>query len=482
MNMAGPHTTLEPSPDGNPPRPRVALLSLALPTVAQMASYTVMQFADTIMLSRVSDVAATAVGQAGMIVFSFMGFGIGVLLVVNTLVSQRYGARDYSMCGKYMWQGIWFGLIYGLLLLPMLPVAYYVFKAAGHEPALRGLETTYFHIALAAASIKFISLAMAEFLIATNRPRAPLMAAVMSMIVNIPAAYILIFGHLGLPAMGVRGAAWGTNFALLVEMLTLAYFVFFRTDRLRYGLHLWRPARTLMMRLLRVGIPSGVQVVTDIAAWTAFMVVVIAEFGTEAMAANTFAFRYMSVSFMPAVGISAGVTALVGRYIGMGKPDISQKRANLGFMVTLGYMATCAVGLFVGRHWLIGLFSSDPEIIRIGAIVLTVMAIYQLFDAVYVIYIGALRGAGDTFVPAVFTATMCWSITVLGGWLVGHYFPQFGVAGPWTMAAIYGAILGIFIFVRFQRGGWKKLDLEADSTSDKLRGFDPVMDPATIPS
>jgi hypothetical protein len=77
---------------------------------------------------------------------------------------------------------------------------------------------------------------------------------------------------------------------------------------------------------------------------------------------------------------------------------------------------------------------------------------------------------------------MCWSITVLGGWLVGRYFPQWGVAGPWTMAAIYGAILGIFIFMRFQRGGWKKLDLEADSTSDKLRGFDPVMDPATIPS
>src|SRR5439155_8400853 len=164
-------------------------------------------------------------------------------------------------------------------------------------------------------------------------------------------------------------------------------------------------------------------------------------FGTKGMAANNYVFRYMAVSFMPAFGISTAVTALVGRYIGRGMPDVAVHRAHLGFAVAVTYMLGCA-GLFVvARHQLIGLFSGDAEVLKLGATLLIFAAIYQLFDAMYIVYYGGLRGAGDTFVPAVATATLCWSITVLGGYLVARFARDLGPKGPWIVATAYGAIL-----------------------------------------
>src|SRR5688572_27398935 len=101
----------QPAPADTPRRPLVELLLLALPTIAQMASYTVMQFGDTFMLSRVGDVQATAAGQGGMLTFAFISLGMGVLFCVNTLVSQAFGKGDHAACGRFLWQGVWFGLI-----------------------------------------------------------------------------------------------------------------------------------------------------------------------------------------------------------------------------------------------------------------------------------------------------------------------------------------------------------------------------------
>ncbi len=195
-------------------------------------------------------------------------------------------------------------------------------------------------------------------------------------------------------------------------------------------------------------------------AWSLFVTWVLAQFGTVAMAANTFMFRYMVVSFMPAFGCATAVTALVGRYIGMGRPDIAEQRANLGFLVTAAYMLGCGLLFFLGRHQLIAVFSNDPEVQRVGATLLSFAAVYQFFDALYIVYNGALRGAGDTLVPAVATGVLCWGITVFGGYAIARMLPQLGPAGPWMVATIYGVILGVFMYSRFRAGGWKKIHLE----------------------
>jgi MATE family multidrug resistance protein len=188
------------------------------------------------------------------------------------------------------------------------------------------------------------------------------------------------------------------------------------------------------------------------------------------MAAGVFMFRYMVVSFMPAFGLSQAVTALVGRYIGMGRHDLAAARAHLGFVVTAMYMVCCGIVFFIWRRELIGVFRPTDAVLAMGMTLMVFAAIYQFFDAMYIIYNGALRGAGDTAIPALVTAGLCWGITVVGGWIVAHRFSRLGVAGPWTCATVYGIILGIWMFRRFRRGTWKRIRLEDDApiANDKL--------------
>jgi MATE family multidrug resistance protein len=452
--------------------PIVELLSLAAPTVAQMASYTLMQFIDTLMLSRVGETEATAAGNSGLLAFSIISFGVGVLWVVNTLVSQAFGRRDCNACGRYLWQGIWFGLLMSALLAPMLPIAPHMFRWFGHDPQLVRNESIYLRIVLAATVFKMIGTTFWQFLLATDRPVQVMIATVTGVAVNAVAAWAMLFGHFGLPKMGVAGAAWGQNVGVFVEMCFLIYFATRPRFRRLYNLGDWKLRRAEMGTLVRVGIPSGLQITADVLAWSLFSVWVMGAFGTTAMAANTFMMRYMVLSFMPAFGISTAITALVGRYIGRGEPDVAVQRANLGFALTAVYMVSCGLFFFLGRNVLIHLFTSDPQVLRTGAMLLVFAAVYQFFDALYITYNGALRGAGDTLVPAIATGVLCWGITVVGGYVIARSFPRFGPVGPWTAATIYGIILGLFIYLRFRRGAWRRIHLERDSGPDRVPGLD----------
>jgi MATE family multidrug resistance protein len=129
-------------------------------------------------------------------------------------------------------------------------------------------------------------------------------------------------------------------------------------------------------------------------------------------------------------------------------------------------MVLAGLVLFLLRYRLMAVFSPHPEVQRIGATILVFVAIYQLFDAMFIVYVGAARGAGDTLVPAVVQAILVWSIVVGGGAIIVKVAPHLGVAGPWTLATIFGAILGIFLLIRFRRGGWQSIDLAAATTSN----------------
>jgi multidrug resistance protein, MATE family len=448
--------------------PIVELLVLAAPTVAQMASYTLMQFTDRYMLARVGDLQAAAAGTAGITYFAVVGFGFGVLLVVNTMVSQSFGRNDLTATGRYLWQGIWFALVFGMVTLLMRSHAEQIFLAMGHERRMADIEATFMRVIALSGAAKLMTTAMSQFLLGLQRPVIVLVATVLGIVANLFFNWLLIYGNWGFRALGVAGSAWGTNAAIMVELLVMAAFIFRPAFARIYATFDWRIRLDMLGRLLRVGLPAGFQLICDICAWTIFMNVIVARFGTAALSANSFAFSYMHVCFMPAIGVGQAVTALVGKYIGMGRPDLAARRAHLGFGVCAIYMVLAGLALFMWRYPLIGIFSSDPAIQRIGAQLMMFVALYQLCDAMFVIYVGALRGAGDTLVPAVVQATLVWTIVVGGGLLTSRYAPQYGVTGPWTLATIFGGILGIFLLTRFLRGGWKNIRLHGDGDDDAV--------------
>src|SRR5438105_11805762 len=160
------------NPTAQSQHPLKELMKLAGPTIAQMLSYTAMMFIDTLMLSRVGDDAAAAAGTAGLFSFALISFGFGVLMLVNALVSQSFGRKDYAECGRYLWQGIWWAIGFAILILPLIPFMSKVFVLLGHESHLAALEGTYFRIVIAASITKLVSTAVGDFLLAINRPNS----------------------------------------------------------------------------------------------------------------------------------------------------------------------------------------------------------------------------------------------------------------------------------------------------------------------
>jgi len=442
-----------------PPRPIIELLELAVPVVAQMASYTAMQFIDMLMLSRLGDAPAAAASNAGMVTISVLAFGMGMMTIVNTLASQAFGRREFGHCGRYLWQGIWVALAYSLLAMMLVPLAGPIFGMFHHPANLVAMESRYFYITVLATFVKLAAMALGQFMLAINRPGAVLLAAVLGVSVNAGAAWCLVLGHVGFHSHGIAGAAWAQNIGTTTELLLLIAMACQKSIR-AYGLADFRPRRASLKLLLSIGLPAGLQFIGDIFAWTLFINLVMGLLGEVAMSANTYMMRYMMVSFMPAVGISTAVTALVGRYIGRGQPDIAMRRAYLGFTVSTIYMLFCGIGFYSFRHQLISLFSHDPQVQRVGAIYLIYAAVYEPFDSMYIIFVGALRGAGDTLVPAVMVATLCFTLCVGGGVYVAKYVPQLGYGGPWMAATLYGIISGVFLLVRFARGRWKNINLQ----------------------
>lgn len=438
-----------------PRSPIAEMLAIAIPTVLQMASYTVQQFTDVLMLSVVGDAHATAAAVSGLAAFCTISFGFGILTLVNTMVGQAFGGGRMAECGSHLWQGIWVAVAYGLLVMPLALAGDAIFGFVGHSDELRQLEIIYYEIVIAFVLVKMLATALGNFLIAAGRAQVVLASAVAGVVVNILANYVLIFGHLGFPAMGVAGAAWGTNLGVLYELLLLAVVAFGGPMRRRFSTLSWRPHARRLGELVRYGVPSGFQITADVVAWMLFMFVVMNEFGQAALAANNYMIQYMKISFMPALGLGTAVCVLVARYVGAGRPDLAADRAHLGFKVGAAYMVICGLGFVLFSESLMRVFTRDDEVIRMGRILLVFCAVYQLFDAMFIIYSNALRGVKDTFWPATVQIVLCWVLVVGGGWLVAIHGSQWGIGGPWAIATVYGIALGFYLLLRFKAGRWK---------------------------
>lgn len=460
--------------------PVAEVWTIAWPTVLTMTSYTIMQFVDSLMVAQVGPVEVAAQGNGGIWAFAPLAFAMGLLTVVNTYVSQHLGAGRPQRGAAYGWAAIWMSfIIWFLVMLPWAAALPWVFGAMGHSEELRKMETGYGQILLVGCLVILISRGLHHYFFGMHRPKIVTTSAISGNIVNVGMNYVLIFGEDGLPALGlpgipgvpalgVYGAAIGTVIGCVVEMIIpLAVFLgpsFNRT----YGTRaMWRPRVQPIRDILRIGWPASVQFGNEITCWAIFMSVLVGRFGEAHLAAGWAAMRFMHLSFMPIIGFSVATTSLVGRYIGAGEPSTGVSRTRLAMGMAVAYMAVCAVIFIVFRHELIGLYvraeDVDPamvdEIVRIGAILLICIGIFQTADAVGIVYTGGLRGAGDTVVPGLLTIVYSWMFIVLGGWLFTEFVPQIESLGPWIALAVYLTVYSITMAVRFESGRWRSIRL-----------------------
>jgi MATE family multidrug resistance protein len=266
---------------------------------------------------------------------------------------------------------------------------------------------------------------------------------------------------------GISGSAWGTVIATAVELaIPAAVFLSGRFAR-EYGTReAWRPSWGHFKDIVRLGWPGGAMFANEMACWGFFMVYLVSHFGPAHASAGWAAHQYMSLSFMPAVGMSVATTALVGKYIGMGRHDLAEHRFWLALKISAVYMGLCGVVFVVFRQPLIGLFveaRASPELaaemVRLGSMMLIATAAFQLFDAGAMVTSGALRGAGDTVFPGIATIVASWVVIVGGGLALTHGVPEWESLGAWIAAAVYIMVLCVVLLARFMCGSWKKIRL-----------------------
>ena len=277
-------------PDINPKRrrsPMAEILAIGLPSAATMLSYPLMQLVDMGMVSRLGPDAVAAQGNGGMAVWVLCGGVIGAMSVVNTYVSQNLGAARPERTAAYAWNGLWICALAALVMLPLIPLTPRYFALYDHSDEIQRLETVYAQISLAGAFFMMASRTIHQFFYGVHRPRVVLVTAIAAHTTNIVLNYALIFGHFGLPALGVAGAAIGTLAATVIEF-ALPMVLFLSPSYARvYGTRShWRLRPGPIRDLVRLGWPAGLQSANEMICWKIFMLKFVGEFGALHSAAS----------------------------------------------------------------------------------------------------------------------------------------------------------------------------------------------------
>lgn len=470
---------LQPEGDRSPLR---ELLAVAGPAVVTMISPAIMQFTDAIMVARLGPTAVAAQGNGAMATFIVMAVIAGLLSVVNTFAAQNFGAKRYERCGRYGWTAFWLSLWFAILAAPLAFVVEDFFRLIGHgkgSDAARDLlrmETQYAAILLAFAVFpSSVARGLGQFFYGIHRPNVVMVSTIVANLVNILASYLLIFGVAGLPALGVAGAAIGTVIGHVVEMLIPFALFLSREFDAKYATRVtWRPAWEPLRETLKLGWPAALHFGNEVACWGLFMAWVVPaavdeEHAPAAIAASYIALNWLKLGFLPVVGLSFGVTAVVGAQIGKGNPDAASHRAMLGLRIGMLYMVVLGVAMLALRVPMAQIFVdkdaalADPDLaaktLAAGAKIIALMAIFQAFDALGIVMGGALRGAGDTTWPGLVVVGTAWGILIGGGFLAGRLAPSLGSVGPWIAAGAFLGISGLALFWRFKAGKWRTFDI-----------------------
>jgi MATE family multidrug resistance protein len=431
---------------------------LAYPVVLSNLSVTLLQLVDTAFVGRLGPTELGGVGYAGVWYWTALCFFMGTATGVQTFVSQAHGAGRERDCGAWAWHSMYsLAPVAGVTLLVFAVVFPYLLGLLGPSADLQGVATDYIRPRAFGGGAAVAGMALASFFRGIGDTRIPLWAMLAANVINGVLDYGLIFGNLGMPEMGVAGA----GVASATAEWTYAGLLLFAFRRKRvdgpFRTAPVRPDREPVRRLARISLPIGGQWFLEMITFALFTNIV-ARMGDLQMAASQAFLALLHLSFMQVVGLSVASGTLVGRYIGSHDPEAAERSyrtsQKLGLIVVVAVAA-----LFLSLpEVLIGIFTTDAEVIRLGRPLLAVGAVFQLFDAVAIVASGSLRGAGDTRWPFVVQATLAWT-TFLPLAYLGGVVLEGGLIGAWLGGSVNVALLSAVLAWRWRSGVWKSMEI-----------------------
>jgi MATE family multidrug resistance protein len=419
------------------------MLALATPVVMAELGWVTMGIVDTIMVGDLGASAIGAVGLSSMLFVSVAVFAMGLLLGLDPLVAQAFGARRLDECHRWLVDGIWLGV---LVTLPMVGVIFGMNATMhlwGLPAEVLALSQPYLAILTWSLPPLLLYVAFRRYLQAMNLVRPVMFALVAANIVNAIANWILINGHFGAPAMGVRGSAYATLAARIFMALWLLIVI------VRHEAHVTPRLRdtplaidvSRLRRLFWLGFPAAGQTVLEVGVFSA-ATALVGRVSAEALAAHQIALNMASLTFMIPLGVASSAAVRVGQAIGRRDPRGAASAGWTAIAIGVGFMGSAALVFFTMPRALIRMFTSEPMVLELGVSLLFVAAVFQLFDGVQGVITGALRGLGNTRTAMLWNLFGHWAIGLPLGYLLCFRW-GFGVVGLWWGLSVGLMICGV---------------------------------------
>jgi MATE family multidrug resistance protein len=443
---------LEIGPAAQPAEPMTQrrVLGLATPIIGENLLQTAVGAVDTFMVARLGAAAVAGVGTGFELVFFIISILSAIDIGATVLVSQAIGAGERERANLLARQAIVWGVILAIpVSLGMFFAAPTIIGLFGTAPDVAVAATTYLHVIAATSVALLLSFVCGAVLRGAGDSRTPLKAAVLANVVNVAVAYALIFGHFGLPALGVAGSALGaaSGRAVGAAFMLLAMARGGKAISLR-GSWGWRPRIETARQLLTLGVPAALEQVLSSGAFMV-LVGVVALIGTEALAAQQITFTALSLAFLPAFGFSIAATALVGQSIGARLPSDAKAASLIALRWAMIWMGTGGVFAFLFSERVVSVYSSDAAVIAAGSDALRALSIALPFWALWFVSSGSLRGSGDTRTPLIIGASTMW-LSVGLAWIAVNVFAG-GLGMVWFAFVLTTSPASILMWLAYRR-------------------------------
>lgn len=427
------------------------MLRLAGPVVLAEIGWVMMGIVDTIMVGRLGPVEIGAVGLGSVLFMALSAFGMGLLLGLDTLVSQAFGARRLDECHRWLLHGLALSI---LIAVPMTTLAWALTASLdywGFDPQVLELTRPYLAIVTWSLLPLLLYASFRRYLQALGIVAPMTFALISANVVNVAANWALIFGNLGLPELGVNGAAWAT----LVSRVYLAVFLFAIVlvydvrHQVRLSQVSWRIEPGRLRRLAVLGFPAASHVTLELGVFAA-VGALAARLDAVSLASHQIILNIASFTFMVPLGMASAGAVRVGHAVGRHDAPGASGAGWTALLLGIAFMLASSATFLAVPGPLLRLFTESAAVIALGTQLLAVAALFQPFDGAQGVATGVLRGVGDTRTPMIVNLAAHWLLGLPAGYLLCFHF-GLGVIGLWAGLALGLMTVGIVLLVVWRR-------------------------------
>lgn len=426
-------------------------ITLAYPVVLSQLGQVMVAVVDSAMVGQTGSIPLAAASLANSITFIMIAFAIGISYAITPLIAAADGQGRAREISEILRHGLVLNIFAGLMIFILIASGSGLLHYMGQDPEVVKLAIPYMGIIAFSIVPLMVFQTFRQFTEGLSQTRQAMVITIASNLLNILLNYLLIFGKWGFPALGLNGAGWATLISRVVMALAMFLFVAYAPRFASYikNLQFKRFYKERFNRLLGLGIPSGMQFLFEVSAFS-LAAVMVGWLGAEALAAHQIGISLASITFMMASGVSAASTIRIGNQLG--RKDIPTLRVAgfSNFLLIVAFMAVSGVLFIVFRDFLPTLFIADADVIATASGLLIIAAFFQIFDGVQVVSLGILRGLQDVKVPTLATFIAYWIIGLPVGYLLAFHY-DYGIKGVWYGLSLGLGVTAITMFYRFDQ-------------------------------